>query len=372
MTTITTESQVPEPEQVTDLLRAAREIGIAIRNTRDEVPLLTDTLERLARVMRMQNGAILMHDGRQLQVATVDEVVHPPEGMPAIIDFIERAIETTGTSEVTVMTDLSTQMPLARRVDDQAQLASVPLQTLVMVPLATHGAPMGVIVISDQESREFHPAELDTLYLIGQLLAGGLSERRLQVKFNTVSRQIAEQHERVCEPGDLDPLTKLVNQNFFATEMERTVVDTIPTGGQLSLLVLDVDHLQSINDTYGKAFGDEVLVRIAETIQASIRGRDLAARCSGEEFCVLLPATPGLGAVVVGERLRERVSSLTFSSPRGPFHPTVSIGVSCLSTRVTTTENLVAKANYCRAQAKELGGNQIIFDWDEALESVEA
>jgi uncharacterized protein YyaL (SSP411 family) len=139
--------------------------------------------------------------------------------------------------------------------------------------------------------------------------------------------------------------------------------------------------LQMLGDTDGERFcewfgitkkgnfeGKNIPNRIGKDIQGCIRARDMAARYNGEEFWVLLPSTPGIGAVVVAERLRERISAMTFQSPEGPWHLTASIGVACLSAHVTSNEHLVVKANQCLAQSQRLGGNQIIFDWDEALE----
>jgi PleD family two-component response regulator len=71
---------------------------------------------------------------------------------------------------------------------------------------------------------------------------------------------------------------------------------------------------------------------------------------------------------VVAERLRDRLSSLSFDVPEGTWHLTASIGVACLSNRVVSSDELLAKSQRCLMQSKGLGGNQVFFDWDEALE----
>jgi len=341
------------------LLRVTREIGVTLLRLRQENELLEYVISRISQAFRIDYGAILLHDGKMLTmtaVAGADDETSTP--LLHMYDLVERLMN-EGATDVQVISDLETGR-------SDSPLRS--LRTLILTPLAAHATPMGVIVLGNTETRSLLPTELEALRLIGQLLAGRLREMRLQAKLDATARRLASQGERFDPNSTLDPQQGLANRQRFLEGIQQGVADAIQTGGHLSLLILDIDHLPAISQKCGNAFVEEVLSRIAHDIQGSIRARDMAARYNGEQFWVLLPSTPGIGAVVVAERLRERISAMTFQSPEGPWHLTASIGVACLSAHVTSNEQIIIKATQCLTQAQRLGGNQIIFDWDEVLE----
>jgi diguanylate cyclase (GGDEF)-like protein len=336
------------------VLRAAQEIGALMLTARDETTLQTVVIGRLAQALRLAHAALLLYTGDTLVAVTV---VGGGNGQPSPLSgqlaLIGARMRDADAGEVRVLTP------------------GGGLDTLVLVPLLTHGAPMGVIALGDAAAVTLPPAAQAAAGLVGQLLAGGLREMRLQARLDAANRQLHPDGPAPVESELLDPLTGLANAQRLQQELQRTVGDAVSVGGQVSLLYVDIDHFAIICQRYGEKFGDGVLARVAEVTQKSIRGRDLAARVTDDLFGVLLPNTPGLGAVVVAERLRERLSSLDVYSPDGEYHLTVSIGVACLSPRVTTPEQLVAKTDTSLRDAKALLGNQIMFDWDEAVEKLE-
>src|ERR687893_490489 len=108
-----------------------------------------------------------------------------------------------------------------------------------------------------------------------------------------------------CEEAAFtDHLTGLANRRRFERQLEREVSRTQRYGRPFCLLLLDIDNFKQVNDTYGHEAGDEVIRRLALTLQAGTRGIDLAARIGGEEFAVILPETDFEGGVDVAERLR--------------------------------------------------------------------
>jgi diguanylate cyclase len=130
----------------------------------------------------------------------------------------------------------------------------------------------------------------------------------------------------------------------------------------LSLLVVDIDHFKSFNDTYGHLVGDDCLKMVADCIKRHVtRPQDLAARYGGEEFVVLLPDTPEAGAVRVAERIREEIQKTAFRVSDQVLHLTVSIGVcSCAPARADATKALFACADDALYQAKAEGRNRVI------------
>src|SRR5690606_23725828 len=96
---------------------------------------------------------------------------------------------------------------------------------------------------------------------------------------------------------------------------------------------LDIDHFKAINDTHGHPVGDQVLRDFAKRVSEAVRGIDVVARMGGEEFVVAMPETEPDLAMLIGERLREKIAGRPFMLPegRGELIVTVSIGVSALS-----------------------------------------
>ncbi len=341
-------------DAITEVLCAAQEIGALIHAARDESTLQTTVIGRLAQALGFAHAALLLYTHDTLVVVTV---VGGGNGQPSPLTT---HLETIGVR----MGD-----PDAGAV--RVLAPSGELGTLVLVPLLTHGAPLGVIALGDARPLTPPSAVLAAAGLVGELLAGGLRELRLQARLDAANRRLAPEDALPVDAELLDPLTGLANQPRLQQEVQRTVSDAVSMGGQVSLLYVDIDHFAVICRRYGEKFGDAVLARVAEVTQKSIRGRDLAAHLAHDLFGVLLPNTPGLGAVVVAERLRERLTGLDLYSPDGDYHLTVSIGVACLSPRVTTPEGLLAKTDASLREAKALLGNQIMFDWDEAVEKME-
>ena len=167
---------------------------------------------------------------------------------------------------------------------------------------------------------------------------------------------------------EMDFLTGLYTRQSFIPQITAAVDKARGSNSVLSLLLLDIDNLKQINERYGAQLGDEILCRVAIMIQGSIRGWDTASRFGGDEFCVLLPSTSGIDAVAVAERLRAQASTLALDDSGACL--SVSIGVSCLSSEINTPETLLTQANHCLAEGKRLRGNQVIVDWEHALETV--
>lgn len=122
----------------------------------------------------------------------------------------------------------------------------------------------------------------------------------------------------------------------------------------LALLMMDLDHFKSVNDTFGHQAGDQVLINAVRKIRASLRRPDYIGRYGGEEFVVLLPETSLEGAALVAERIRE-VCALPSQGPSC----TVSIGITTNKPRADTVDSLLARADAAMYRAKANGRNRI-------------
>ncbi|WP_054696508.1 GGDEF domain-containing protein [Syntrophomonas palmitatica] len=123
-----------------------------------------------------------------------------------------------------------------------------------------------------------------------------------------------------------DGLTRIFNRRHILHCLEMEIARSREQDGPLSILLLDLDHFKSVNDTYGHLAGDEVLQQVAQTIKNTVRNTDMVGRYGGEEFLVLLPESNLQGAIAIAERLRLNIAALTWNYEG--LHVTISGGVS--------------------------------------------
>lgn len=152
-----------------------------------------------------------------------------------------------------------------------------------------------------------------------------------------------------------DPLTHLYNRRGFEEMLERIRSLSSRSGNPFAVLLIDADHFKSINDKHGHSMGDEVLRAIGYTIREQCRTSDVVARIGGEEFAVILPDTSKDGAIVVAERIRQRIQmDLAVKYPH--IMPTVSIGVSTDDRMKSILDNADRKLY----KAKKTGRNKVV------------
>ena len=125
------------------------------------------------------------------------------------------------------------------------------------------------------------------------------------------------------------------------------------------LLMIDLDGLKAVNDSYGHHRGDEVLRQLGSVIRHSIRLVDTAYRYGGDEFLVLLPETDFAGAFVVAEKIRAGTEEMGLAAGDGELLTSVSIGLVSCPEDGTTAEELMIAADRAMYQAKSLGKNQV-------------
>src|SRR4029450_9106331 len=132
-------------------------------------------------------------------------------------------------------------------------------------------------------------------------------------------------------------LTKLHNHRFFQDHLTREIRRVEPTRAPPAILGIDIDDFKRRNDRLGHAAGDEILLRIAQILNAAVRGSDLCARYGGEEFVILAPGTDTLGAYLLAEKVRTAISESSFivDDSLRPLRVTVSGGVAALNGKRT-------------------------------------
>jgi diguanylate cyclase (GGDEF)-like protein/PAS domain S-box-containing protein len=166
---------------------------------------------------------------------------------------------------------------------------------------------------------------------------------------------------RLSVLASTDGLTSLYNRIHFNERLEDEVQRAIRFKTPLSLLMLDLDHFKSVNDTYGHPAGDACLVALADLMRRMSRTVDTCARYGGEEFVIILPQTPPENAMGLAERLRQKVEALKVQCDDQTIQYTISIGISALRlTEENAAEALLKAADSALYKAKESGRNCVI------------
>ena len=179
------------------------------------------------------------------------------------------------------------------------------------------------------------------------------------VIFEDVSAKV-RLREELRGRAETDPLTGVANRRRFYQALEVECVRSTRNHSALSVLMIDLDFFKDINDTHGHAAGDAVLRIVAQLLLLSLRKSDLLARYGGEEFAVLLPETPGEGAVVIAERIRQTICQKPILADGCHIQTSVSIGVaSHADKREATPEMLLKKADLALYRAKATGRNRV-------------
>lgn len=166
------------------------------------------------------------------------------------------------------------------------------------------------------------------------------------------------QYTRVLNNTLTDHLTRLPNRQAYQHTIEREVDLAHRLTLPLSLLVIDIDHFKSINDSYGHAAGDEALCRVANILVSCLRRSDAVHRIGGEEFAVILSHTNYEAAQLTAERLRIAIAELTITHQQHVFPLSISTGLAdlCLG---ESADHLFLKADNALYKAKAAGRNQV-------------
>jgi len=159
-----------------------------------------------------------------------------------------------------------------------------------------------------------------------------------------------------------DGLTGLQNRAWLNHNLPELVNQAHASDHPLSIIMIDIDHFKKFNDEHGHLCGDNALQIASDVLTTALRPSDFAARFGGEELMVILPYADKKNAVMVAQRLCERMQqSIVFSDMRTPLpHITASFGVATISQH-QTADDLIATADKSLYRAKENGRNQVAF-----------
>ena len=231
------------------------------------------------------------------------------------------------------------------------------------------GEPMVILPLFSVEGDE---AEHLAVLRLSSPVAGGELNARMLRELSTplevalgrevLLREVKQRREELYELATRDPLTGLYNRQYLKGAAARlSALQDRGEVGQLVVSMYDVDHFKRVNDTYGHAGGDQVLVRLARVLQGVTREGDLAVRMGGEEFMTLhlSAGDPTSPLTAPAERVRQAVAAAAFGAPLEGLRVTVSAGVAARRPG-EDLESVLARADRALYRAKEAGRDRVV------------
>ncbi len=219
------------------------------------------------------------------------------------------------------------------------------MQSLLVLPLVVREDAIGTLAVAARRPHAFTDSVRATLQVLANQIA--------------VSMANAASVERLEEMATTDGLTGCLNKRAFLDELEHKRRSAERFNRKLSLIVTDIDHFKSVNDTYGHATGDVVIRELGAILRRVKRETDVVARFGGEEFCVLCEETDTEGAFLLAERIREELAGTIFQTELGKVEVTCSLGVATFPMDAGTDQELFEASDRALYAAKHGGRNQV-------------
>ncbi len=300
-------------------------------------------------------GRVLYVDDRSNQAQRVAEMLGTQQQVT-----VTAAAEGAVTQAVQLNADLII-VSLALESFDPLRLCS-----LLRANETTRHTPILVIADTEDQARVLKALEIGVNDYLSRPIERNemLARARTQIRRRRYADRLRNSMQSTMEMALIDPLTGLNNRRYFTSHLTSLLGHAGSTRGELTLLILDIDHFKRVNDSFGHDAGDEVLQEFARRMKDSVRGIDLVCRLGGEEFVIVMPDTDPIRGFRIADRIRMSVSNTPFAIHGGSkqIDVTVSVGMTGLRGEDISVDALLKRADEALYKAKRDGRNRVIAD----------
>jgi two-component system cell cycle response regulator len=321
--------------------------------------LMSDDLDDTTEMLKLElpvAPSVLLVDDDALVLARLEELVTAAGyGVRTATNGVEALASLENSPASIVITDLT--MPCMDGLDLCRRIREHPWTGYVYVVLLT---------VRDEEKDILAGLDAGADDYVSKRTSAAQFTARLRIAKRVLGLEYSLKNalEKKRQLAMTDALTGAYNRRYFMRHLHRELKRSQRFGGDVSLLLLDVDHFKRINDTLGHAVGDTVLRKLTGQIAACLRrDTDWCARVGGEEFVVVLEGTNLPAAHLCAEKLRQAIADAPIDTSAGPVRITVSIGISGLGEAVhrhsATVQSLMQQADANLYTSKANGRNCI-------------
>jgi diguanylate cyclase (GGDEF)-like protein/PAS domain S-box-containing protein len=305
-------------------------------------------LEKLLEVLRLEAGRLYLYDAPDFRLHNVAQRGFAPEGSESVSSRPaatgdDGALSSSIAYRQTILTDGTA----ADRLEHPYFSSRAPSEVSAALtkPLAIGDDIVGAVQVFGFDGRRFSVEDQSVFHAVTDELAVALRHAR------TI--------EETSRMAITDPLTGLYNYRFTQDFLRKRLSESRRRKRPLSIVMADVDGLQSINERYGRDFGDMVLREFGQRLAASVRLSDVVARYGGDEFIVLLPETQLSDAVMLAERMAQAIAQYDWTAKDGELNVTASLGCASFPEAGSQMQMLLKAADAALYRAKQAGKNTV-------------
>ena len=332
-----------------DEMETLIEVSKDISSVLDYKQLLKRILDKNIQVLDADTGSIMLFDDD-----TNELLIEASYGLPSDIVKNTRVSSGQGIVGWVVRTRRELIIYDAKKEPGFAELKGRKVEDgcLMSVPLIAKNNVLGVINVRKKNPYSFDEKDLAMFRAL------------------SIHAAIAIDNAKLYRMAITDGMTKLYIHRYFQQRLENEINISNENNRTFSLIMTDIDHFKSFNDTYGHQIGDQVLKTVARLLESSVRDVDLVARYGGEEFIVICPGIGKDEAFVPAERIRSSVESYEFFVDGKRVPITISLGISQYREDTTDKKMLIECADIALYHAKENGRNRVV-KYSKSLKNIE-